>query len=101
MTLSSRLLEHGTTLDTRTRVEQRYNEFLRARRAQAAHDAARRLELTIPMGDVKCTSSLPCHHISGAILASREKAWNIFSNIGTGGMKVHVVRFAPDIPLTV
>ena len=52
------LPKHGTQLDKWTRIEQRENESLRARKAQAAHDAERtvhpneqRMELAIPMAE--------------------------------------------------
>ena len=56
---------HGTKLDKWTRIEQRENELLRGRKAQAAHDAermvgpgGRRTELAIPMADLASCGKL-------------------------------------------
>ena len=50
------LPKHYTQLDKWTPVEQRENELLRWRNALAAHDAGRRMEPAIPMGEPRESS---------------------------------------------
>ena len=85
---------HGTKLNKRTLVEQRENELLRVREAQAAHGAVRmvgpdgrRMELTIPLTEPREPSKtepkvheLPHLRCNGAIVASRDEELKILTN---------------------
>ena len=77
------LPKHVTKLDKWTRAEQRENELLGAREAQAAHDAERTVGpdgrrrwlcwwqnlVSHRKRNVKCTRSRTCLHSKGAIIA--------------------------------